>query len=102
MKSTSAPASAAASPRRSASSREPEVGQAEPRGGGAVAGHVDRRKSRVLNEARRDAVVGAGDDEALLLGHERAKRGTAAVHARPPRLAAAAARAIRRSSAGCE
>ena len=89
--------------RHLAEPREPEVGQAEPRGGGAVAGHVDRRKSRVLNEARRDAVVGAGDDEALLPGHERAKRGATAGHAMPPRFAAAAAaRAIRRSSAGCE
>src|SRR5207253_10530692 len=75
---------------------ETEVGQAEPRGGRAVAGHVDNGEPRLLDEPGRDPVVGAGDDEALLLLDERAER-AARRHAGSP-----LARAIRRSSAGCE
>src|SRR5439155_7141077 len=75
---------------------EAEVGQAEPRGGRAVPGHVDNGEPRLLDEPGRDPVVGAGDDEALLLLDERAER-AARRHAGSP-----LARAIRRSSAGCE
>jgi hypothetical protein len=77
---------------------ESEIGETEPRRRRAVAGHVHGGESGVLNEPRRNPVVGARDDEPFLLGHERAKRGPAIRHARPPR----SARAIRRSSAGCE
>src|SRR2546426_596473 len=111
MNSTSAPALAAASPRRSASSKSTaEIASVramtrrsgsvrastEARRRGTVAGHVDGGEARLLDELRGDPVVGARYDESLLRLDERAE-GAATCHARPP-----LARAIRRSSAGCE
>src|SRR5205814_9847837 len=53
-----------------------EIGQAEPRRGRAVAGHVDGGKAGALDEARGHAVVGAGDDQPMLGFDETAKVGT--------------------------
>ena len=48
--------------------REARVGQAEHRGGRAVAGHVERREAHAVGDARRDAVVDAGRQDELALG----------------------------------
>src|SRR5205814_9819435 len=57
--------------------RVAEIRQAEPRGRGAVARHVDGGKARALDEARGDAVVGARNDEPVLGFDETAEVGAA-------------------------
>ena len=54
--------------------REARVGQAEHRGGRAIAGHVERRKAHLVGDPRRDAVVDAGRQDELALGQPFAQR----------------------------
>src|SRR5208282_592844 len=49
-----------------------EIGIAEA-GGGAGAGHVDRAEARLLDQARGDAVIGAGGDDHAVLAQQRAQ-----------------------------
>jgi hypothetical protein len=73
-----------------------EIRQAQARGRRAEARHVDGREPGALDQADRHAVVGARHNQAVLLANQAAQR-TPWAHAE-----VLLARAMRRSSAGCE